>query len=203
MLSNPETKLELLAHGTSVPVDIRWDSAPDAAEGSDVCIDLLFESEPERLEKLIRSRVSLVIVNHVIGNISLPGHFVRINAWPGFLGRVIVEAFHDDPAIRSRTESVFTSFNRSVSWTPDQPGFISSRVISMIINEAYFALEEKVSTKNEIDIAMKLGTNYPFGPFEWSERIGIKKVYSLLSELSQIDSKYEPAALLKQEATVS
>ena len=49
---------------------------------------------------------------------------------------------------------------------PDIPGFISARVVSMIINEAYFALEEEVSSKEEIDTAMKLGTNYPYGPFD-------------------------------------
>jgi 3-hydroxyacyl-CoA dehydrogenase len=45
----------------------------------------------------------------------------------------------------------------------------------MIINEAYFALEDNVSTKAETDIAMKLGTNYPYGPFEWGQLIGLKK----------------------------
>jgi 3-hydroxybutyryl-CoA dehydrogenase len=70
----------------------------------------------------------------------------------------------------------------------------------MIINEAYFTLDEKVSSKNEIDTAMKLGTNYPYGPFEWSEKIGLKKVYELLTTLSHSHSRYEPAALLKKEA---
>ena len=42
----------------------------------------------------------------------------------------------------------------------------------MIINEAFLALQEGVSTKEEINTAMKLGTNYPLGPFEWVEKIG-------------------------------
>ncbi len=45
--------------------------------------------------------------------------------------------------------------------------------MAMIINEAWHALAEEVSTKNEIDTAMKLGTNYPYGPFEWAEKIGL------------------------------
>jgi len=77
---------------------------------------------------------------------------------------------------------------------------ISDRVIYMIINEAYFALEEKVSSKDEIDIAMKLGTGYPFGPFEWAAKIGILKIYETLSHLSETDERYTPAALLKEEA---
>jgi 3-hydroxybutyryl-CoA dehydrogenase len=77
---------------------------------------------------------------------------------------------------------------------------ITPRIIAMIINEAYFTLEQKVSTKEEIDLAMKLGTGYPLGPFEWSNRIGLTKVYSLLSRLNLMEPRYQPSALLKQEA---
>ena len=73
----------------------------------------------------------------------------------------------------------------------------------MIINEAFFALQENVSSKEEIDTAMKLGTNYPFGPFEWAERIGLKNIFELLTGLSKTQSRYEPAALLKQQALAS
>jgi len=60
-------------------------------------------------------------------------------------------------------------------------------------------LQEQVSTKQEIDIAMKLGTNYPHGPFEWSELIGLQNIYRLLLEMSRDDQKYQPAELLKNE----
>jgi 3-hydroxybutyryl-CoA dehydrogenase len=75
-------------------------------------------------------------------------------------------------------------------------GFVTPRVISMIINEACLALQEGVSTKEEIDTAMKLGTNYPFGPFEWMDRIGQDKIYALLLKLSRHQSRYLPAAYL-------
>jgi 3-hydroxybutyryl-CoA dehydrogenase len=90
--------------------------------------------------------------------------------------------------------------NRKIEWTPDIPGFISARVLSMIINEAYFSLREEISSKKDIDIAMKLGTNYPYGPFEWSKKIGLIHIYSLLAQLSKTSSRYEPAPLLIKEA---
>jgi len=68
----------------------------------------------------------------------------------------------------------------------------------MIINEAWFALQEGISTKQEIDIAMKLGTNYPYGPFEWGDKIGLKNIYRLLKEMSGENSKYQPAELLEK-----
>jgi 3-hydroxybutyryl-CoA dehydrogenase len=70
----------------------------------------------------------------------------------------------------------------------------------MIINEAYLALAEGVSTKEEINTAMKLGTAYPFGPFDWAEKIGLKNIALLLQKLSSTQPRYTPAAGLLQEA---
>jgi 3-hydroxybutyryl-CoA dehydrogenase len=73
----------------------------------------------------------------------------------------------------------------------------------MIINEAYFALEDGVSSKEEIDIAMQLGTNYPYGPFTWGRIIGLKNIYDLLLKMAEINSRYKPSALLEKEALMS
>ncbi len=78
---------------------------------------------------------------------------------------------------------------------------VSPRVISMIVNEAWFALQEGVSSREEIDIAMQLGTNYPYGPFAWGEKIGLKKIVSLLTRLSAQNPRYQVADLLLQEVS--
>ena len=73
-------------------------------------------------------------------------------------------------------------------------GFIFPRTIVQIINEAYFALEEGVASKEDINRAMKFGVNYPKGPFEWSE--GREEyVKTLLQELldKTQDKRYLPA----------
>ena len=56
-----------------------------------------------------------------------------------------------------------------------------------------------ISTKSSIDISMKLGTNYPFGPFEWADKIGIKNVYEILENLynDTKDERYKICPLLK------
>ena len=66
----------------------------------------------------------------------------------------------------------------------------------MIINEGYFAVEDNVSSKAEIDTAMKLGTNYPYGPFEWAELIGLNNILGLLQKLNLTDTRYQPSQLL-------
>jgi 3-hydroxybutyryl-CoA dehydrogenase len=112
----------------------------------------------------------------------------------------VIESAATNEALKEKTGTVFSHFNKTIEWVPDVPGFISARVISMIINEAYFALQDNVSSKEEIDIAMKLGTNYPYGPFEWSKKIGLGNIAGLLTILSTTKERYTPASLLKNEA---
>lgn len=125
-------------------------------------------------------------------------NYVRINAWPGFINRTIIEVACINEQYKQQAEKILTALNWKFIWTPDDYGFIAARIIAMIINEAYYALEENVSTKEQIDVAMKLGTNYPYGPFEWSEKIGIEKIYFLLEKLSAQNKRYTIAGSLKE-----
>jgi 3-hydroxybutyryl-CoA dehydrogenase len=79
-------------------------------------------------------------------------------------------------------------------------GFIFPRTIVQIINEAYFALEEGVATKDDINRAMKYGVNYPKGPFEWAQDRE-RYVATLLNELKLKtgDERYNLCALLQEE----
>ncbi len=147
-----------------------------------------------------------IIINSVINTLKsekLPSNFGRINGWPGFLERPVWEVATNDS---SDVEIVFRALEWDVSFVKDEPGLVTARVLSMIINEAYFALGENVSTKNEIDLAMKLGTNYPMGPFEWADKIGIGNIYRLLKKLSETNKRYLIAPLLDkvfQESTLA
>ena len=140
-----------------------------------------------------------IVINSVIDTLidnKLPFNYSRINAWPGFLKRPIWEmAANDETAI----SPILKELGWNVLFVKDEPGLVAARVLSMIINEAYFALEGKVSTIEEIDLAMKLGTNYPAGPFEWKDNIGVQNIYALLQRLSETDKRYLPAPLLLEE----
>jgi 3-hydroxybutyryl-CoA dehydrogenase len=140
-----------------------------------------------------------IFVNTVITTCKeLPENCIRINAWNDFLKREIVEiALHHSQ--KNSAEKILNELQWTFTIAADEPGMISARIIAMIINEAYFALEGNISSKEEIDTAMKLGTNYPYGPFEWSEKIGLHRIYRLLKKLSEEDNRYQPATLLEQE----
>jgi len=87
----------------------------------------------------------------------------------------------------------------------DRVGMITPRVVCMIINEAYYTVQEGTATRDDIDMAMKLGTNYPYGPFEWCARLGIHHVYEVLEALYEDthDERYKVSALLKREFLMS
>ncbi len=137
----------------------------------------------------------LVFVNDEIDSKKNEKNIFSINAWPGFLSRSIWEIKGER---NEKVENLILKIGKKVAWTKNE--FVSARIISMIINEAYFAFEENVSSKEEINTAMKLGTGYPYGPFEWAEKIGIKKVYNLLENLAKSDKRYTPSESLKNEA---
>jgi 3-hydroxybutyryl-CoA dehydrogenase len=65
---------------------------------------------------------------------------------------------------------------------------IAERVVLAIVNEAYRALGDGVAGEDDIDRAMRLGANHPFGPFEWASRTGIHEVAVMLDALSDEDA---------------
>ena len=204
VLTNEQLKEELLSAGISDDCKVDWINSSkefSSYPGANAVIDLLFEQngyDISYLNDFTNRPVFVNSMNKTIVEINLP--VIRINAWPGFLKRNVAEVCYNDEVNKNKAEQILSLLNRKAEWVPDIKGFISARVASMIINEAYFAFEENVSSKEDIDIAMKLGTNYPYGPFEWSKKIGLKNIAALLTELSQTEKRYEPADLLLKEA---
>lgn len=202
---NDEAKDELLSRVNNDTVTVI--AIKDIAEfqhypEADAFFDLEFEMNSERIEMLKKLTPKPVFINSVSYTIAdIGSSFIRVNGWPTFLKRDLLEAACPDDSLKAIAEQVLAALNKKIEWVPDIAGFISARVVSMVVNEAWFALEEEVSVKKEIDTAMKLGTNYPYGPFEWGEKIGLKNIYELLTLLSKINSRYQPAALLQKEAT--
>lgn len=174
---------------------IYWYDSDVLPEKADAWFDLCYEEEGPAFKELTDT---VVFANAVLSiSNELPDNYVRINAWNGFLERPVTEI-----ATVSHADAVKTLMNKlgwSFTLVPDVPGMIAARIIAMIINEAYFTWGDDVSSKTDIDTAMKLGTNYPYGPFEWCEKIGVSNIYQLLSMLSKEDERYTPAPALVNE----
>lgn len=173
---------------------------------ADAFFDLRFEEsyDVQRLATLQQLNPKPVFINSVLYTLSelrASENIIRINAWATFLERSIMEL-----SCLPASVPVVNTIMKALGWQyhllPDIAGFYSARIISSIINEAYHTLGEEVSSKEEIDIAMKLGTSYPYGPFEWAGKIGAGNILSLLQILSSGNTRYAPApSLVKELAT--
>jgi 3-hydroxybutyryl-CoA dehydrogenase len=82
----------------------------------------------------------------------------------------------------------------------DGAGLVGPRIVALIVNEAVQALMEGVASAADIDAAVKLGANYPRGPLEWGDAIGLDTVYAIIKGLQEEhgEDRYRPSPLLRK-----
>ncbi len=107
-------------------------------------------------------------------------------------------------ATSDETYEIIKNESLALNKTPvevrDVPGFISNRVLQIMINEAIYCLYEGVATPEDIDTVMKLGMNHPMGPLQLADFIGLDTVLAIMETLYEgyADCKYRPCPLLRQ-----
>lgn len=177
---------------------------------NDVIFDFIIDESPEQMEVyrdhpgvvafLNTTKISLLeLVTAFAGSIQCA--LYGFNGLPTFLNRDILEVALLNDKKPGILDDVCNKLQTKYLIIDDRVGMVTPRVICMIINEAYFTFQEGTATREDIDMGMKLGTNYPFGPFEWCERIGIKHVYELLDAVYEDtkDERYKICPLLKKD----
>lgn len=82
----------------------------------------------------------------------------------------------------------------------ESPGFVTSRIICLLINEALHVLEENVASAEDIDDAMRVGYQFQYGPLEMADRFGLDSVNAALERMFREygELKYRPAIILKK-----
>ncbi|MFJ5530260.1 3-hydroxyacyl-CoA dehydrogenase [Streptomyces sp. NPDC093261] len=112
-----------------------------------------------------------------------------------------------DTSSRTLSEAVglFQALGKDVSVIGDVPGMIVARTVARIVDLAHDAVAKGVATEEDIDTAMRLGVNYPLGPFEWGRRLGRGWAYDLLDDLHMRDpcGRYAPSLALYRHAYAS
>jgi 3-hydroxybutyryl-CoA dehydrogenase len=122
----------------------------------------------------------------------------------GRLGRKSGAGFYDYQTDGSRG-AAWSGIRRSSDGPSLEPltgEAVQARVLATIVNEAASAVGEGVATPEAVDTAMRLGTNYPSGPLEWGERIGLAHVVGTLDALHGLvpDGRYRVTPLLRSLA---
>ncbi|QRG67087.1 3-hydroxyacyl-CoA dehydrogenase family protein [Brevibacillus choshinensis] len=114
----------------------------------------------------------------------------------------VAPALQTEAAALEATVAFFHSLGKETEVVEDEVGLVFPRILSLIINEAAFTLMEKAATLEDIDIAMKKGTNYPYGPLEWADRIGLDEIYAISRGLQRdlAEERYRTAPLLRKLA---
>jgi 3-hydroxybutyryl-CoA dehydrogenase len=104
------------------------------------------------------------------------------------------------PLAAARAERFFAAIGKHVEWVGDGPGLVLGRILCLVINECAFALGEGVGGARDIDAGMVLGLNYPRGPLEWADAIGLDRVLALLEALCDEyrEERYRPAPALRR-----
>ncbi|MFF4899310.1 3-hydroxyacyl-CoA dehydrogenase [Streptomyces sp. NPDC001068] len=117
--------------------------------------------------------------------------------------RIALSAGHDTrPRTLGEAIGLFQALGKQVSVIGDVPGMIVARTVARIIDLAHDAVAKGVATEEDIDTAMRLGVNYPLGPFEWSRSLGRDFAYDLLDDLHLRDpsGRYAPSLALYRHA---
>ncbi|MEU6809483.1 3-hydroxyacyl-CoA dehydrogenase [Streptomyces sp. NPDC046831] len=117
--------------------------------------------------------------------------------------RIALSAAKDtSPQTLAEATGLFQALGKDVSVIGDVPGMIVARTVARIVDLALDAVAKGVATEEDVDTAMRLGVNYPLGPFEWSRRLGRTWAYGLLDEMHLRDpsGRYAPSLALYRHA---
>jgi len=163
------------------------------------------------LESAIRPGIPL-LSSSVTMTVAEQAEFVRhprrllgIGALPSLLQTDLIELAASAATSIETTETarqLFLELGKETALVVDSAGMVFPRILCALANEACHALGDGVAAQDEIDTAMKLGTNYPAGPLEWADRIGYGEVFAVMSSMQKHfdEDRYRPAPLLAQRA---
>ena len=84
-------------------------------------------------------------------------------------------------------QELFESIGKGAVLVDDVPALFLGRTVGSIVNEAVTAVHEDVATPEDIDTAMRLGTNYPIGPLAWGREIGGRRIARILARLAEAE----------------
>ncbi|WP_281888035.1 3-hydroxyacyl-CoA dehydrogenase family protein [Paenibacillus sp. YYML68] len=155
-------------------------------------------------EVVLASNTSTLSLTEMAAQTSLPERVIGLH----FLYPVskidlveIIRAVRTSDETFSRTrEFVEQTIQKRGILVYESPGFVTTRLICILINEAMHALSEGVASADDIDSAMRIGYDFHYGPLEMADRFGLDSVLAAMERMFREfgELKYRPSFLLKQ-----
>ena len=107
-----------------------------------------------------------------------------------------------DEAALSSAAGVLAAAGISAYRIDDGPGLVVLRTMAQLASVAADAVRKGVATAEDVDTAMRLGTNYPIGPLEWADRYGPARIVDFLDNMADYygEPRYRPSPLLRRAA---
>jgi 3-hydroxybutyryl-CoA dehydrogenase len=179
---------------------------------------IIVEAAPENLElkrkvfaeiethatpdALLASNTSSLPITAIAEHLTDPSRLVGIHFFNPVLQMPLVEVIPGHttpPEVVERARAFSESLGKTVVQSRDTPGFITSRGMAVLVNEAAWMLYEGVATKEDIDTSYKLGFHHPMGPFELVDLVGIDTTLAILDILWDgfRDPRYRACPLLR------
>lgn len=151
---------------------------------------------------LLATNTSSLPITSIAQALKDPGRVVGLHFFNPVLQMDLVELV---PGLRTRPEVTASarefaqSLGKTVVLSKDSPGFVTTRAMAVLGNEAVWMLSEGIATREDIDAAYKLGFHHPMGPFELLDLVGLDTALSILDVLWDgfHDTKYRAAPLLR------
>ncbi len=197
--TTPALRPDLMAEARSAALAL--EVLPFPLETKRTLMEILDEALPP--ETPLLSLCLTVSTTQVAGWTRHPRRVVGMGALPplapGAPIELAVPLGGDSTALKPAKERL-EAIGLQVEVVRDAVGMVLPRILCTLVNEAAFAVMEGVAAPEEIDTAMKLGTNYPRGPLEWGDLIGLDLVIAVLDalEAEHRNGAYRAAPLLRQ-----
>ncbi len=179
---------------------------------------IIIEAAPENLELKRRlfaeleeaagpsawlaSNTSSLPITQIGQELKDPGRLVGVHFFNPVLQMLLVELIPGHttrPEVTEAARRFAESLGKTVVTSRDTPGFVTTRALAVLVNEAAWMLYEGVASKEDIDTSYKLGFHHPMGPFELLDLVGIDTAVAILDVLWDgfRDSRYRACPLLR------
>jgi 3-hydroxybutyryl-CoA dehydrogenase len=187
----------------------------DAAKDADYVIEAVFEraeiklpvfgqlDEVCRRDTILASNTSGIPVSLLASATKRPDKVIGVhfmNPVPLMKGVEIVKTLLTSEETLKASLDFVKSLGKETVVVKDSPGFVTNRIITLVINEAAKLLEENLASIEDIDKIERLSHNWPMGPFELADLVGIDVLVDLLEGIYQQTGweRYKPAPILKR-----